>query len=117
MMSLGERIQQLRKQKGLSQTELSKQIGVSYAQLSRYEIKGAQPPAEVLNKLADGLDTSVDFLINGNSTEKAQSTLKDAELLKQFKEIDIMPDDEKKTILKVISAYIRDFKTKQAYLI
>jgi len=38
-------------------------------------------------------------------------------LLKQFKEIDQLPEEEKKTILKVISAYIRDFKTKQAYLV
>jgi transcriptional regulator with XRE-family HTH domain len=115
MTDLGNRIQQLRKEKGLSQTDLAKLIGVSYAQLSRYEIKGAQPPAEVLNKLADALDTSVDFLINGNTTEKAQSTLKDAELLKQFKEVDQLPEDDKKTILKVIAAYIRDFKTRQAY--
>ncbi len=115
MKELGKRIQQLRKEKGLSQTELAGQIGVSYAQLSRYEIKEAQPPAEVLNKMADALDTSVDFLINGNTTEKAQSTLKDAELLKQFREIDQMPDNEKSTIIKVVSAYIRDYRTRQAY--
>jgi len=115
MKELGKRIQQLRKEKGLSQTELAGQIGVSYAQLSRYEIKDAQPPAEVLNKMADALDTSVDFLINGNTTEKAQSTLRDAELLKQFREIDQMPDSEKSTIIKVVSAYIRDFRTRQAY--
>jgi transcriptional regulator with XRE-family HTH domain len=115
MNELGKRIQQLRKEKGLSQTELAGHIGVSYAQLSRYEIKGAQPPAEVLNKMADALGTSVDFLINGNTSEKAQSTLRDAELLKQFREIDQMPDNEKSTIIKVISAYIRDYRTRQAY--
>jgi len=115
MIDLGKRIQQIRKEKGLSQTELAKISGVSYAQLSRYETKGAQPPAEVLNKLADALDTSVDFLINGNTTEKAQSTLKDAELLKQFREVDQLPEEDRRTILRVLSAYIRDFKTRQAY--
>jgi len=115
MKELGKRIQKLRKENGLSQTDLAGKIGVSYAQLSRYEIKGAQPPAEVLNKMADALGTSVDFLINGNSSEKAQSTLKDVELLKQFREIDQMPENEKSTIIKVVSAYIRDYRTRQAY--
>lgn len=56
-----------------------------------------------------------DFLINGNTTEKAQNTLKDADLIRQFKEIESLPDNEKSTILKVVSAYICDFKAKQVY--
>lgn len=115
MDSLGKRIIKLRKDKGFSQSYLAKQVGISYAQIGRYETKGAQPPAEVLKKIADALDTSVDYLINGNTDEKAASTLKDAELLKQFKEIDQMPENEKATIIKVVSAYIRDYRTRQAY--
>jgi transcriptional regulator with XRE-family HTH domain len=92
-------------------------INISKAQMSRYEVKGVQPPADILNKMADVLGTSVDFLINGNTTEKAQNTLKDAELIRQFKEIEGLPDSEKSTILKVVSAYIRDFKAKQAYMV
>ncbi|MCJ1809589.1 MULTISPECIES: hypothetical protein [Flavobacterium] len=41
--------------------------------------------------------------------------LKDAELIKEFQKIEELPQEEKNTILKVISAYIRDFKTKQSY--
>ena len=44
-----------------------------------------------------------------------ESTLKDAELVKEFKKLDQLPEEEKKTILKVVSALIRDFNTKQAY--
>jgi len=117
MTELGNRIQELRKLNKLSQTELANKINLSKSQIIRYETKGVQPPADILNKLADLLNTSIDYLINGDTTEKAISSLKDVELLKQFKEIDQMPEEEKKTILKVISAYIRDFKTRQAYLI
>ncbi|MCX6272786.1 MAG: helix-turn-helix transcriptional regulator [Bacteroidetes bacterium] len=115
MTNLGERIQILRKEAGLTQAELAKQIAISHTQMARYEIKGVQPPADVLKKLADLFGTSVDFLVSGNNEAKAQATLKDAELIKQFKEVDQLPDLEKNTILKVISAYIRDFKTRQAY--
>jgi len=37
---LGDRITELRKVKGWSQSELAKKIGLSYTQMSRYEIKG-----------------------------------------------------------------------------
>lgn len=117
MTELGDRIQELRKLNKLSQTELANKINISKSQIIRYETKGVQPPADILNKLADLLNTSVDYLINGDTTEKAISSLKDTELLKQFKKIDQMPEEDKKTILKVISAYIRDFNAKQAYLL
>ena len=31
--------------------------------MERYEIKGVQPPADVLEKLADIFDTSIDYLV------------------------------------------------------
>jgi transcriptional regulator with XRE-family HTH domain len=86
MSNLNDRIKALRKETGLSQTAIANKIGVSYSQYGRYELKGVQPPADILNKLADVLNTTVDFLLNGNANEKAQVALQDAELLKQFKE-------------------------------
>ena len=38
-----------------------------------------------------------------------------AELIKQFEQLDHMPKDKKKSILKVISALIRDFNARQAF--
>lgn len=115
MEALGHRIQELRKKKGLSQTELANMVGVSYAQISRYENKGSQPPAEVLNHLSDVLETSVDYIINGDSSEKAKATLQDAKVLNYFKEVEALPEEEKNTILKVIGAIVAQYKTRQAY--
>lgn len=116
MNALGERISLLRKQKGLSQTELAKLVDISYAQIGRYETKGAQPPAEILKKIADTLDTTTDFLISGDKDEKAKATLNDAELLQQFKEVDKMNNDDKNTIKKLIDAFITKGKLKQLAL-
>jgi transcriptional regulator with XRE-family HTH domain len=115
MNDLGNRIQELRKQSGLSQTDLAGKIGLSKSQMIRYENKGVQPPADILNKLADVLNTTVDYLINGNSNEKAQATLKNTELLQRFREVEALPEREQTVLLEIIGAYIRDFKTKQAY--
>jgi transcriptional regulator with XRE-family HTH domain len=115
MTGLGNRIQELRKRAGLSQIELAARIEVSKSQMIRYENKGVQPPADILNKLADVLNVPIDFLINGNTDEKAKASLKNTEILQRFKEVETLPEHEQSVLLEVIAAYIRDFRTKQAY--
>jgi transcriptional regulator with XRE-family HTH domain len=105
-VTLANRIQELRKQKGWSQTELAQKIGVSYTQMSRYEVKGVQPPANTLKKLADVLDTTVDYLVSGDKDEKVKASLKDAELLQQFKAVEQFTDDDKSVVKKLIDAFI-----------
>jgi len=85
--------------------------------MARYELKGVQPPADTLKSLADIFGTSIDYIVNGTAQEKAQGTLTDAEMIKQFKEMEQLPETEKNTILNVVAAFIRDFKIKQAYLV
>lgn len=112
---LSNRIIELRKAKNWSQTDLAAKVGVSYAQIGRYETKDAQPPAAVLKKIADALDTTVDFLVNGNTSDKANAVLQDAEVIRYFKEVDALPVEDKSALLRVIAGFIRDVKTKQAY--
>ena len=116
MNNLGKRVVELRKKKGFSQSELARQVGISYAQVGRYETKGAQPPAEVLKKIADALNTTVDYLINGDTDEKAVSTLKDAELLQQFRAVEQMDEEDKVTVKKLIDAFITKRKIQQLAL-
>ncbi len=115
MDELGKRIQELRKQLDLTQSQLAKKINVSHTQMARYEIKGVQPPADVLKKLADIFNTSIDYLVYGDKTNKAKESIKDAELIKQFKKVDLLPEEEKKTVLRVLGALIRDFNARQVY--
>lgn len=109
MKNLGERIQTLRKEAGLTQVELAKKIKISPTQMTRYEIRGVQPPADMLKRLTDVLNISVDFLINGDKDQKAKSALKDDELLMQFKKIEQLPSDKQKLIKEILDLFI--FKT------
>lgn len=117
MSDLGKRIQELRKKNDLTQQELAKRVGISHPQIVRYEKKDVQPPADVLGRMADVFNISIDYLVNGDKSDKVEQTLKDAELIKHFKQLDQLPEDEKKSILKVLSALIRDFNARQAYLV
>jgi transcriptional regulator with XRE-family HTH domain len=114
-MTLGDRIQDLRKKNDLTQAELAKEINVSHTQMARYEIKGVQPPADVLKSLADFFSTSIDYIVNGTGSDKIQQTMDDAELISQFQKIETLPVTEKKAIVKVIGAYIRDFTARQTF--
>jgi hypothetical protein len=62
-------------------------------------------------------DVSIDYLVNGDKANKIEQTIEDAELIKNFKQLDQLPQEEKKSILKVMAALIRDYNAKQAYLI
>ena len=112
-MTLGQRIQELRKKSSLSQSELATKIDISYPQMSRYEIKGVQPPADVLKRLANVFGVSIDFIVNGSLEQKAENSLDDNELLQQFKEVEQMNEDDRNTIKKLIDAFITKRKIQK----
>lgn len=113
-MTLGQRIQELRKKTNLSQSGLAAKIEISYPQMSRYEIKDVQPPADVLKRLADAFGVSINFLVNGTLEQKAERSLDDNELLQQFKEVEQMnDDDDRSTIKKLIDAFITKKKVQK----
>jgi len=115
---LAIRIQEvLRKQRGWSQMEQAERIGLSKAQMSRYETKNVQQPANALNKIATALGNTVDFLTSGDKTEKAKAAIKNSELLQSFKEMDVLPKQEQTMLVKIIRVYIRDFKARQTYAV
>ncbi|WP_459926366.1 helix-turn-helix domain-containing protein [Flavobacterium covae] len=65
MTSVNDRIKQLRIENNLTQTELADKVGLTYVQIGRYEKGKSTPSADVLQKLANVLNTSTDYLMNG----------------------------------------------------
>ena len=110
---LGDRIKELRKKKNLSQGELADKVGISYAQIGRYETKGSQPPANSLKKIADTLGVSPDFLIYGTSDEKANAKLSDTDLINQFKAIELLDEEDRTVIKKLIDAFVTKKQLQQ----
>jgi len=113
MQTLGQRIQELRKQKGLTQQDFAGKVSISHPQIVRYETKDVQPPADVLKRIADELGVSIDYLVNGNTDEKAQASINDTRLLQMFRAVEQMEDKDKKIVEELISAFIFQRETKQ----
>jgi transcriptional regulator with XRE-family HTH domain len=68
----GARLAQLRKQAGLTQTALAREIGISQRMMAYYESPTAFPPAMLLPTLARVLGISVETLL-GTETAKRKS--------------------------------------------
>lgn len=64
-MSIGERITTLRKERGLSQGELARALDISRQAVSKWENDTSSPDTLKLIKLAEVLDTEVEYLATG----------------------------------------------------
>lgn len=106
MKGFGKRLLEARRNKNLSQQELAKKVGVHFTNLGKYEREEAIPSADVLNNLAKSLDTTADYLLNGSVQDKAGNTIKDQELLMQFKRIESLPGDKKKLVLEFLDSFV-----------
>lgn len=113
MSAFHKRLKDLRNQAGLTQGDLAKKAKVTYIQIGRYENKGAVPSAEVLSRIADALNTTTDFLMNGSTDDKANVTLKDKELLSLFKLVEKLNAEDKKAIKLVIDSIVTKRQIQQ----
>jgi len=75
MTTLGERIRELRIEKGMSQTYLGKLIKVGKTTISNYETGYSSPDTETLSRLADALGTTSDYLLGRTSDRNLNSTV------------------------------------------
>jgi len=108
-MDFGKRIIELRKEKGISQTDLAAQLGIHKNVLGRYEREEAKPSIEVARKIADLLKVSLDYL-----TGKVDAEV-DKSIMDKVLTIQNLPDEERDRILLTIDALVRDAKARFAY--
>ena len=65
-MDIGKRIKFFRNLRNLSQEELAEKIGISRTALYYYEANKRKPTFEVLEKITDVLNITLEELINGD---------------------------------------------------
>lgn len=68
-MNLPEKLTYLRKQKGLTQSDLAETLNVSRQAISRWEVGTAAPSTDNLKMLSNLYGVSVDYLLNDNADD------------------------------------------------
>jgi hypothetical protein len=61
---------------------------------------------DTLKRLADALGVSSDYLLDGAVDEAAKAKFADRELLKQFQEVELLPDEDKVVVKKLLDAFL-----------
>ena len=64
-MSVGQRITELRKEQNISQLQLAKTLGISRQAVSKWENDQSLPDTENMIRLADILDSDIEYLSSG----------------------------------------------------
>lgn len=108
-MSFGNKIIELRKMRGLSQTDLGKVVGVHKNVLGKYERDEVKPSIEIATQLAKALDVSLDYLVGNTDTNINPS------LLEKLTTLQGLEEDIQSHIIYALEALLRDAKARQAY--
>lgn len=67
-MTIGDQIKKIRLEKGLSQKELGKKLGVSQQMIGQWETDKSNPKRETIEKIANALNVSPEILDRRNDT-------------------------------------------------
>ncbi|NSW92989.1 MAG: helix-turn-helix transcriptional regulator [Firmicutes bacterium] len=124
----GKRLKELRIEKDYSQKDIANYLGISDRAVGYYESEERFPPQDILRKLADFYNVSVDYLLgrtdmrNPQDYELIKSISGDdpelLELLKEFthredlkeilKQLPKVEKDDIKTVVKMISGLVEE---------
>lgn len=109
-MNLGDRLKNLRIEKGISQTELAKQFNIARSTLSQYESNQRTPSDEIKIKLSEYFNVSLDYLLGKTDiksyTEDSNVTI----ALHSDTDYDDLPDEAIKEINNFIDYVKQKYK-------
>jgi len=98
-----QRLHDLRKDRNLTQEELSKLSGVSFPTISRYENgQRDEPKLTILKTLANYFDVTIDYLVG--DTDIKEADLNAEGIAKIFNNLD---DDDKRILMDLAKALLR----------
>ena len=114
-MTIGEKIHQLRKERGWSQAKLAQKLDINTRNISLYESGKSLPSTDTVHKLAALFNVSTDFLFNDEPETIGSIGIKDKSLIPLFEEIDKMDEREKEAIRVCVEAIAFKRKVKSLH--
>ena len=109
LMSFAQRLLEIRKKRGFSQSELAELLNTKAPVIGRYERGEATPSVEVALKLSKILGVSLDYLAGKTELELDENTMQ------RMQQISKMSQEDRSFILRAIDALVRDFSNQKAY--
>ena len=102
---LGNRVATLRKEEGMTQTQLAKILGVSQQHMASFEVGRRKLPASALPTLIQLFNTTADELIGQAKSPVKRGPI--STLQRQIEQIGLMPKARQKFITEMLDAMIK----------
>lgn len=99
-MDFGSIVAELRKEKGISQTELAAELGIHKNVLGRYERNEVLPSIDIARKIADILDVTLDYLTGKDNVQIDKNTSE------RILEVSRFEESDRNHIFSVIDAFV-----------
>ena len=112
-LSFHEKIKELRDNHGWTQNELADKLGTDGRMISHYEKGKNIPSADILIKIAELFNVSIDYLLIDYIPKRQLDQNGDAELLEKISEISKLPKKDKEMIKHMIESVITKNKVKE----
>lgn len=120
-MDFGQRLRQLRDLNKVTQEELAKYLGVGRPTIAGYETKGKQPSFEILDKIADFFNVSVDYLLGRTNIqnheglpimESSEEYYVDNEMIKDINNLSPESQEDLEAYIKLLK--LRDMQKRNS---
>jgi transcriptional regulator with XRE-family HTH domain len=103
--TIAKRLREIRKRRGMTQTELAERVGIGQVLVSQYELGQVRIHSALLAAFAKALRTSADELL-GLKESKGNGLIKDRRFLRRLEQIDGLPRRKKDALLTTIDAFL-----------
>ena len=105
--SFGERLFALRTERGLTQVELAKALGITQRVVSYYETKGELPTPEILVALVHILGVTADELLGIKPAKLGpDNTPEQRRLWKRFQRMESLPERDQRAVIRLINSLV-----------
>jgi transcriptional regulator with XRE-family HTH domain len=113
--SFGERLQAIRKARGLTQVQLAEAAGTTQRAISYYETEAGFPPAPAVIDLAKALRISTDELLGVKppKVERIHDGSESHRLWKRFQMVATLPERDQKAVIRLVNSLVSLGATKQ----
>lgn len=103
--TIGERLRDLRKQRGLTQNEVAEKLGIQQALLSAYELGQVRVHGVLVAAFAELFKVSADEIL-ALKAPKSNGLIHDRRFLRRLERIEKLPKRAKQALLKTIDTYL-----------
>jgi transcriptional regulator with XRE-family HTH domain len=103
--AIGDRLAQLRKERGITQVEIAELVGVSQPVYSGYERGELRLHGELLVRLAHILRVSADEIL-GLAAEEPRRAPRDRRLLRRLRDLERLSKRDRDALLRTVDAFL-----------